>query len=77
MRMNGAAAVSMVAFPSVDINYQAFAIADYNHDGVSDIFWRHKVTGGNAFFFMRNFAPYVLAETKNLADPNWQGAGPR
>ncbi len=69
MHMNGPSALSMIALGGTDINYECAAIADYNRDGVSDIFWRHKGNGTPGVFLMRNSTVYQLIGASVLSDP--------
>ena len=47
---------------------------DFNGDGMSDILWRHSVTGGNALWLM-NGATRTSSANLPLVNPVWNIAG--
>jgi peptidyl-Asp metalloendopeptidase len=60
-----------------DLNWQVVAIADFDGDGVSDIYWRHSASGSNSLWLMNGLAP--KSTTAVYWEPNlaWKivGAG--
>ena len=60
-----------------DQNLKVVAIADFDGDGFSDIYWRHSTTGSNTLWLMNGLTP--KSNTVVYAEPNlaWKivGAG--
>ncbi|MEH6420891.1 reprolysin-like metallopeptidase [Pseudomonas sp. CGJS7] len=55
-----------------DQNFRVAAIADFNGDGRSDLYWRHRVTGQCYLWTMSAAAPTSVDLVHTEADQNWQ-----
>jgi len=52
MEANGTAVKGFVGIPNAGTSWQVGKIADFDADGVPDIFWRNGTSGGNAIWYM-------------------------
>jgi hypothetical protein len=60
-----------------DQNWQIMAIADYDGDGTSDLFWRNSATGENYLFPMDGRAIRAgEGYVRTVAQANWRVVGP-
>jgi hypothetical protein len=60
-----------------DANWQIVAIADFDGDGKSDLYWRNSVTGRNDLWLMNGAAPSIASTVYVEPNASWKikGAG--
>lgn len=72
--MNGTQYASSVDItPSVsDVNARVVAIADYDHDGKSDLVWRNTLTGAMELWVMDGTTRRTVVAMPTVADASWR-----
>lgn len=75
--MNGTQYASSVDLtPSVgDVNARVVAIADYDHDGKSDLVWRNTLTGAMELWLMDGATRRSVVAMPTVADAAWRTLG--
>lgn len=75
--MNGVAYASSVNItPSVgDVNARVVAIADYDHDGKSDLVWRNLLTGAMELWLMDGVTRRAVVAMPTVGDSAWRTLG--
>ncbi len=68
-------ATSAFAPTVADHNWQIVAIADFNGDNRSDIYWRHAVTGRNDLWLMSGSTPSSVSTVYVESNTSWEIAG--
>jgi len=58
-----------------DTDWQIVAVGDFDGSGQNDIVWRHRVTGRNAIWFIRNAILERSLELPAVLDPGWEITG--
>jgi hypothetical protein len=57
-----------------DTNWKVVGTHDFNHDGLTDILWRHELSGENVLWYMKGHRLGFGEFTKSL-DPRWRVVG--
>lgn len=58
-----------------DVNWRIAAIADYDHDGKSDLVWRNLLTGEMDVWLMDGVARRAVVAMPTVADASWRTLG--
>ena len=78
LMQNGTTLATSRFAPTVaDSNWQIVAIADFDGNGTSDLYWRNSSTGRNDMWLMNGGSPSTLATVYNEPNAAWKirGAG--
>lgn len=58
-----------------DVNWRVAAIADYDHDGQSDLVWRNLLTGAMELWLMDGVAQRAVVAMPTVGDTAWRTLG--
>lgn len=58
-----------------DVNWRVAAIADYDHDGKSDLVWRSLLTGEMELWLMDGVSQRAVVAMPTVADTSWRTLG--